>query len=63
MTNDLHANGVQGVMTDYEAKFSAEGVPINRCVAAKGPLPDPFVMPEDVSLIPFGYVEGTKYGR
>ncbi len=63
VTNDLHANGVQGVMTDYEAKFSAEGVPINRCVAAKGPLPDPFVMPEDVSLIPFGYVEGTKYGR
>ena len=63
VTNDLHADGVQGVMTDYEAKFHAEGVPINRCVAAKGALPDPFVLPEDVSLIPFGYVEGTKYGR
>ena len=63
VTNDLHADGVQGVMTDYEAKFHAEGVPINRCVAAKSALPDPFVLPEDVSLIPFGYVEGTKYGR
>ncbi|MBR1845504.1 MAG: tRNA (guanosine(46)-N7)-methyltransferase TrmB [Oscillospiraceae bacterium] len=63
VTNDLHANGVQSVMTDYEAKFYAEGVPINRCVATKGALPDPFVLPEDVSLIPFGYVEGTKYGR
>lgn len=35
VTNDLHANGVQGVMTDYEKKFHAEGVPINRLVAKK----------------------------
>lgn len=35
VTNDLHAGGVCGVMTDYEAKFSAEGVKINRLVAAK----------------------------
>ena len=34
---DLHADGPQGVMTDYEAKFHAEGVPIHRCVAAKAP--------------------------
>ena len=60
---DLHAQGVWGVMTDYEAKFAAEGVPINRCVATVGALPEPFVMPEDMSLIPFGYAEGTKYGR
>ena len=34
-TNDLHANGLVGVMTDYEAKFHAQGVPINRVVAVK----------------------------
>ena len=32
VTRDLHANGPQGVMTDYEAKFYASGLPINRCV-------------------------------
>ena len=35
VTNDLHREGVCGVMTDYEAKFHAEGVPINRLVATK----------------------------
>lgn len=35
VTNDLHANGVRGVMTDYEAKFHAQGVKINRLVATK----------------------------
>ena len=35
VTNDLHANGPVGVMTDYEAKFHAEGMPINRLVATK----------------------------
>lgn len=35
LTNDLHANGVNGVMTDYEAKFHAEGIKINRLVATK----------------------------
>lgn len=48
LTNDLHANGPVGVMTDYEAKFHAEGLKINRLVAtrtagtkttAAGPLP------------------------
>ena len=32
---DLHANGVVGFMTDYEAKFHAEGIPINRVVAVR----------------------------
>jgi len=32
VTQNLHADGPQGVMTDYEAKFYAEGVPIHRCV-------------------------------
>ena len=35
LTRDLHENGVVGVMTDYEAKFHAEGVPIKRLVATK----------------------------
>ena len=32
VTRDLHANGVQGVMTDYEEKFHNLGTKINRCV-------------------------------
>lgn len=35
VTRDLHGAGVQGVMTDYEEKFHAAGLPICRCVAAK----------------------------
>ena len=33
VTYDLHGQGITGVMTDYEAKFHAEGLPICRCVA------------------------------
>ena len=40
VTRDLHANGPQGVMTDYEEKFHRMGTPINRCVGTKGPLTD-----------------------
>lgn len=35
VTNNLHENGALGVMTDYEAKFYAQGLPINRLVATK----------------------------
>lgn len=35
LTNDLHADGPVGVMTDYEAKFYAAGLKINRLVAEK----------------------------
>ena len=35
LTNDLHADGVNGIMTDYEAKFHSQGVPINRVVLVK----------------------------
>lgn len=35
VTRDLHGNGAVGVMTDYEAKFHAQGVKINRAVAVK----------------------------
>ena len=35
-TRDLHEHGIQGVMTDYEAKFHEQGVKINRLVAVRG---------------------------
>ena len=35
VTNDLHADGGDCFMTDYEAKFTAEGLKINRLVATK----------------------------
>lgn len=35
ITNDLHANGITGVMTNYEARFHEQGIPIHRCVAFK----------------------------
>ena len=39
VTRDLHANGICGVMTDYEEKFHNLGTPINRCVGTMGELP------------------------
>ena len=33
VTKDLHKDGPQGIMTDYEAKFYSLGTPICRCVA------------------------------
>lgn len=35
VTQDLHAGGGDFFMTDYEAKFTAEGLKINRLVATK----------------------------
>ena len=35
LTFDLHEHGPVGVMTDYEAKFYAEGLKINRLVATR----------------------------
>lgn len=35
VTHDLHQQGVQGIMTNYEAKFHEQGIPIHRCVAVK----------------------------
>ena len=35
VTRNLHGEGVQGVMTDYEEKFHNLGTPINRCVGTK----------------------------
>ena len=47
LTRDLHANGVQGVMTDYEAKFHELGQPINRVVATVEPWTPPEEPEED----------------
>ncbi len=35
LTNDLHRDGIADIMTDYETKFHAMGMPINRLVAVK----------------------------
>lgn len=35
VSHDLHANGVVGVMTDYEEKFHQAGMKINRCMGRK----------------------------
>ena len=35
ITRDLHGNGVTGIMTNYEARFHEQGIPIHRCVAEK----------------------------
>ncbi len=35
VTNDLHKDGIADIMTDYETKFHALGIPINRLVARK----------------------------
>ena len=40
VTRDLHASGTCGIMTDYEEKFSAQGVPICRCEAVMRELPE-----------------------
>lgn len=37
LTHDLHAHGVTGILTGYEAKFLEEGLKINRLVAVKTP--------------------------
>lgn len=35
VTNNLHQDGPQGVMTDYEERFYQQGIPINRLEAVK----------------------------
>ena len=51
VTDDLHADGVQGVMTDYEAKFHAEGIPIHRCVATMVPYTPPAEAEQQASAL------------
>ena len=49
VTRDLHANGPVGVMTDYEAKFHDQGLPICRCVGTMVPWEEPF--PTDIRRV------------
>ncbi|WP_298023787.1 tRNA (guanosine(46)-N7)-methyltransferase TrmB [uncultured Dysosmobacter sp.] len=49
VTRDLHGNGPVGVMTDYEAKFYEQGLPINRLVATMVPWEEPF--PKDIRRV------------
>ena len=42
VTRNLHEYGPVGVMTDYEAKFYEQGLPINRLVATMVPWEQPF---------------------
>ena len=48
VTDDLHKDGVVGIMTGYEEKFHALGTPIHRCeVVCK-----PFVLPKEEKAEP-----------
>ena len=51
LTNDLHKDGISGVMTDYEAKFYELGTPIHRCVATM----TDWTEPEEASDAPNEY--------
>ena len=68
VTNDLHRERDNVIQTDYEARFVAEGVKINRCVATKEPtIPQPEgeppklslldYLPEEMDHIPYGMEE------
>jgi tRNA (guanine-N7-)-methyltransferase len=51
VTNDLHADDPNVIMTDFEARFSAEGVKINRCVATMTDLPQQAEQTDKLSLM------------
>ena len=38
VTDDLHKDGIQGIMTGYEEKFHAMGVPLHRCEITTHPI-------------------------
>ena len=54
VTNDLHREQTGVIQTDYEARFVAEGVKINRCVATKeAAVPQPVGEPPKISLLDY----------
>lgn len=59
VTNDLHAEDPDVIMTDFEARFSAEGVKINRCVGTKAALPEKIEQVEQLSLLSYWH-EGDR---
>ena len=52
VTWNLHEHGPVGVMTDYEAKFYEQGLPIHRCVATMIPWEEPTTPPDTLSPLP-----------
>ena len=53
VTYDLHKEYSDIIMTDYEARFVAEGVKIHRCVATKVTLPTELGEPPLLSLLDY----------
>jgi tRNA (guanine-N7-)-methyltransferase len=51
VTNDLHADDPTVIMTDYEARFAAEGAKINRCVGTVAELPTQLGEEPELGLI------------
>ena len=59
VNRNLHEQGPVGVMTDYEAKFYEQGLPIHRCVATMVPWEEPLAAPsETASSLPAQSSEG-----
>lgn len=60
VTWNLHENGIKGVMTNYEARFHEQGLPIHRCVAYKTQ-DRPAVLPQEGSgTVPATPTEAAK---
>ncbi|MCD8086345.1 MAG: tRNA (guanosine(46)-N7)-methyltransferase TrmB [Clostridiales bacterium] len=59
VTNDLHRDDPDVIMTDFEARFAAEGVKINRCVATVAALPEQTEQVEALSLLQY-WQEGDR---
>lgn len=51
VTRDLHADDSKVIMTDYEARFSAQGAKINRCVGTVTELPETLGPEPELGLI------------
>ena len=60
ITRNLHENGPVGVMTDYEAKFHEQGMPINRLVATMVPWEEPF--PTDIDVVADRWLDAFAAG-
>ena len=62
VTRDLHREEPDAVMTDFEAVFHAQGVPINRCVGVLGPIPAQLPPEPKLSLLDY-WQEGDPVPR
>ncbi len=62
VTRDLHAEDPNAVMTDFEAVFHAQGVPINRCVGTLAALPETLGEEPKLSLLDYWH-EGDPIPR